>query len=86
MLIASYTMAALYLYFIYILLIISIEVYYNFLFYKIFLIYRKTLFLFLQSLIQFLNTFNNNKFNLPPVLIPLVSLYKLIPFIKKTLT
>jgi hypothetical protein len=29
---------------------------------------------------------NNNKFNLPPVLVPLVGLYRLIPSIGKTLT
>jgi len=28
---------------------------------------------------------NNNKFNLLPVLIPLIGLYRLIPFIEKTL-
>jgi len=33
-----------------------------------------------------LNNIYNNKFNLPPILVPLIGLRRLIPFIEKTLT
>jgi len=54
MLVSSYAMAALYLYFASILLVILIGVYYNFLFYIIFLIYKKALyFIFIGFYIVF---------------------------------